>query len=109
LKVLILEDNLIWSGRLRPALRALGHEGEFVTAVPGSLEADVAIINLSSPRLDPFDAVRKFREKGLFVIGHAGHKEKDLWEKGREAGCSRIVSNSELTFKLESILAELVP
>ncbi|MBA3727493.1 MAG: hypothetical protein H0W86_13945 [Armatimonadetes bacterium] len=107
--MLILEDNLIWSGRLRQALRALGHEVEFVSEMPIEPSGHVAIINLSSPRLNPFDAVSKLREKGFLVIGHAGHKEKELWERGREAGCSRIVSNSELTFKLETILAELVP
>ncbi|MGI8924911.1 MAG: hypothetical protein ACR2HJ_12955 [Fimbriimonadales bacterium] len=109
MKILILEDNLIWSGRLRQALRALGHDFEFVSEMPIEPSGDVAIINLSSRRLSPFDAIRKLREEGILVVGHAGHKEKELWERGREAGCSRIVSNSEMTFKLESVLAELAP
>ena len=105
MKVLVLEDNLLWSSRVSKTLRSLGHEVEVVTALPDSPTAELAIVNLSSPEL--FEAVALLRASGIPVLGHAGHKEKELWQKGREAGCYRIVSNSEMTFKLPDIIKEL--
>lgn len=103
--VLIIETNLIWSIRLAKSVRALGHD---VTIIPNcelTSEADVAILNLSSPSIESDISILK--SKGITTIAHAGHKEKEKMEFGRIAGVNRIVSNSELTFKLESILSEL--
>ena len=38
------------------------------------------------------------------VIAHAGHKEKDLLEMGRQAGSDHVATNGELTFKIELLL-----
>jgi hypothetical protein len=43
----------------------------------------------------------------MYVIGHAGHKEKSLLKQGEIAGCDKIVSNSMLTHKLGEILAQI--
>lgn len=109
MRVLLLEDNLIWSGRLLKTLRSEGHETRLVSRLPEIVnETDLAIVNLSSPKLSPFDAIGALRSEGIPVLGHAGHKEKELWRKGKEAGCVRIVSNSEITFKLPGILREMM-
>ena len=103
MKVLILDNNLMWTKRLEKSLEALGHT--FVTStivVDG--EFDKAIVNLSNSDLTPFDSVKVLRDRGVAVIGHAGHKEKHIWELGRQAGCDIIASNSELTFKLPQLL-----
>ncbi|MCH8274963.1 MAG: hypothetical protein IH851_09250 [Armatimonadetes bacterium] len=107
MKVLIVERNLIWTARLSKAVAASGHEGVVVSGIGEELPAtDLAIVNLSDPALRPFECVEKLRSAGVPVLGHAGHKEKELWEKGRDAGCDRIVSNGEITFKLPEILKE---
>jgi hypothetical protein len=73
-----------------------------VSAIPEG-SADVAILNLSSPAFS--DLVAALKSAGVYTIGHAGHKEKDLLQLGREAGCDAVATNSELTFKLEKLLA----
>lgn len=124
MKILIFEDNLIWSARLVQSLRALGHEAEVVSpkrptgdgeqAPPpnpppqaqtfrGGGAPGAAIVNLGSPGIK--ELVEGLRASGIYVIGHAGHKEKDLHALGKEAGCDRLATNGELTWKV----AELIP
>ena len=104
MKILLFEDNLIWSSRLLKSLRALGHTANVAKAIPEE-GADAAIVNLGSPGVG--DLVAQLRARDISVIGHAGHKEKDLLVLGKEAGCDILASNSELTFKIESVLAKV--
>ena len=41
------------------------------------------------------------------MIAHAGHKEKELLELGKDLEVDRLATNSELTYKLPQILEEL--
>jgi hypothetical protein len=100
--VWIFEDNLMWSARLVQSIRALGHEGIVTTTVPDGEPAQVAILNLGSSTFATL--VPALKGMGVYTIGHAGHKEKDLLQLGREAGCDKIATNSELTYKIESLL-----
>lgn len=102
MKVWIFEDNLMWSARLVQSLKALGHEPIVVTEIPDDATAEYAILNLGASTFATL--VPALKEKGIITIGHAGHKEKDLLALGREAGCDKIATNSELTYKIESLL-----
>jgi hypothetical protein len=99
MRVLLLERNLMWSSKLTQSLRGLSHE---VVSEASVESGDVAIVNLSDP--GAIGAIDDLRNKGLRVIGHAGHKETALHEAGAQAGDDLMVTNSELTFKLEEIL-----
>jgi hypothetical protein len=103
MKIWVFEDNLMWSARLAHTLKALGHESEVLTQIPAEQRADAAIVNLASPSLK--ELVPSLRGLGVYTIGHAGHKEKDLLKLGKEAGCDKIATNSELTFKIETLLS----
>lgn len=106
--ILIFEDNLMWSSRLVQSVKALGYEAVLRTKLPeGQEQAEIAIVNLGSHSLKPTDLVPKLRESGVKVIAHAGHKEKELHALGKDLGCDRLVTNSELTYKLEQILKEV--
>ncbi len=108
MRVAVFEDNLMWSARLIQSLKALGHEPTLVTKVEeewGNPEA--AIVNLGSSTLQATVLVPQLHEIGAKVIGHAGHKEKDLLTLGAEAGCDTVATNSELTFKLQALLENL--
>lgn len=107
MKVLVLESNLLWSSRLRKTLTAAGHDATVSDTLPENAAPDVAIVNLSNPKLDPFEAIRQLKRARTIVLGHAGHKEKELIQRGTEAGCDRVVSNGEITFKLPEILRAL--
>lgn len=103
MKILVYEDNLIWSSRFVKSLKSLGHEPIVVkAAIPES--AEIAIVNLGSDSLDPAKLVPSLVELGVKVIGHAGHKEKDLLQLGRSSGCQLVATNSEITFKLPELL-----
>lgn len=105
MRILIIERNLLWSARLANAARGLGHEAVVVDTLPATIEADVAIINLAEP--DP-RVVQPLKAAGAKVLAHAGHKEQDRLELGRQAGCDLVVTNGELTHKLPEILAKLL-
>jgi hypothetical protein len=103
--ILIFEDNLMWSVKLSNAAKALGHEAAVLTAVPDGLPtADAAIVNLGSESMAVDDLLPLLKQKGIWTVGHAGHKEKGLLDAGREAGCDLVVTNSTLTFKLDQVL-----
>lgn len=101
MKVLILEDNLFWSARLKQSVAGLGHEPLLRSTFNGE-EADVAILNLASPALGSL--VPQLQASGIHVIGHAGHKEKELHQLGKQAGCDTLATNGELTHKLDLLL-----
>lgn len=108
MRVLVFEDNLIWSSRLLQALRGLGHQPTLLKELPAQWpDADVAIVNLASATLPVEEITPVLRQRGIYVIGHAGHKENPLLDRGREAGCDAVVSNSAITHKLDVILAEI--
>ncbi|MCW5943627.1 MAG: hypothetical protein KIS66_15455 [Fimbriimonadaceae bacterium] len=105
--VWVFEDNLMWSVRLVRALRALGHEAEAVPRVPDQGKtADVAIVNLGSAALPGAEIGPILAAQGVYVIAHAGHKEKPLLSEGARAGCHRVATNSETTHKLGALMEE---
>lgn len=96
----------MWSARLAQSLKALGHEATVLARTPEQLpQAEAAIVNLGSS--DAASLVPLLKGAGIYVIAHAGHKEKQLHELGRDLGCDRLASNSELTFKLEGLLPRI--
>jgi hypothetical protein len=108
MKILVYEDNLLWSSRLAKSIKAFGHE-VILRSTPESVAAgaQVAIVNLGTESLKPAELVPALNAQGVYTIGHAGHKETELMQFGQEVGCSRLVTNSQLTFKLDSILSQV--
>lgn len=105
---MVCEDNLMWSARLMNGVKGAGHVGVLVDRFSEELpDGDVAIVNLGSERLRPADLVAALRAGGVFVVGHAGHKERPLLTMGRESGCDRIVTNGSLASGLGDLLGEL--
>ncbi len=107
MKVLVFEDNLMWSVKLSKTIKGLGHECQVLSAIPPELPAAAAaIVNLGSETMGVDSLLPRLRSAGIWVVGHAGHKEKGLLQAGREAGCDLVVTNSVLTFKLDQVLAQ---
>lgn len=108
MRVVLYEDNLMWSVRTKNGLQAMGHEvtvqGKPTDDLPG---ADLAIVNLGAKGFDAFELVGRLRQGGVLTLGHVGHKEKDLWQKGLEAGCTKVVSNGSLANRLVAVISEL--
>lgn len=106
MRILIVETNLMWSVRLQRSASALGHEA-FVAPSVVEGEFELAIVNLGEAGVDWPGRVAELRGRGIKVVGHAGHKETALHQVGREAGCDYLATNSELTHKLEAVLAKV--
>jgi hypothetical protein len=107
MRVLIFEDNLIWSARLSSSATSCGAQAITARAVPDDVSpSDVAIVNLSMSANSLHELLLALQSKGVYVIAHAGHKEADLLAKGRGVGCDKVVSNKTLTFRLDELLAE---
>jgi len=105
MKVVVFEDNLMWSSRLAKSIDSLGHEPIIISKADIDIPAaEVAIVNLGSPTFSAAELIPTLKKQGTHVIGHAGHKETPLLEFGRDSGCDQIVSNSSLTFRLADIL-----
>ena len=106
--VLVFEDNLLWSSRLKRSLSALEKRCVIYDSEPETIpQAEVAIINLGSKRFKTEELVQKLKAQGTYVLAHAGHKETALLEIGRVAGCDKVATNSALTFKIEALLNEI--
>lgn len=105
--VWVFEENLMWSARLANGIRSLGHTAVVRKDIPEEGNADMAIVNLGAPRPDPRQLVPRLRELGVRTLAHAGHKEKELHELGRDLGCDLLATNSELTHKLPELLEKL--
>ncbi len=103
MRVLVYELNLFWSVRIGRALEARGHEAE-VSSHGKHENADMAIVNLSETRAAWI--VPELQARGIPILAHAGHKEKELLELGRQLKVTRLVTNSELTHKFDKLLAE---
>ena len=72
----------------------------------GPFVGDAALVNLGAAEFGIDELIPNLKSQGIYVIGHAGHKEQELRELGKEAGCDRIASNSEVTFKLKELLED---
>jgi hypothetical protein len=105
MKVWIFESNLIWSSRFVNTVRGSGHEAVVTATVPDDT-ADVAIVNLGDANVGAI--VAELTERGIYTIAHAGHKEKDLIELGKQIKVNRVATNSEITNKLPKMLEEVI-
>ncbi len=105
MKVWIFESNLIWSSRFVNTVRGSGHEAVVTATVPDDT-ADVAIVNLGDANVGAI--VAELTERGIYTIAHAGHKEKELIELGKQIKVNRVATNSEITNKLPKMLEEAI-
>ena len=103
--VWIFESNLIWSSRFVNTVRGSGHEAVVTSAIPEGI-ADAAIVNLGDPNVESL--VIGLTERGIYTIAHAGHKEKELINLGKQIKVDRVATNSEITNKLPQMLAEAI-
>jgi hypothetical protein len=106
-KILLYEDNLLWSARLAVAARSAGHQVSVKTR-PDLEPGEVAIIDLGSVLLTPLDLIPKLAEQGTVVLGHIGHRETTLIEAALKAGCKYVASNGEISKKFPEMLAHLL-
>ena len=103
---MLLDRNLMWTVRLKGAAEAFGATVEVLGEVPESVpEFDIAIVDLAVPAF--VAAVPLLKEGGGKVVGRSGHKEKELIEAGKAAGCDFIATNGALAKNLKATLSRV--
>ena len=93
----------MWSSRFANTVKGSGHEAVVTSTIPEGT-ADAAIVNLGDPNVAQIAS--GLAERGIYTIAHAGHKEKELMELGKQIKVDRVATNSEITNKLPKMLDE---
>ncbi len=68
-------------------------------------DATLAIVHLDLPGLIEHDLVGRLKARGVHTIGHAGHKEKELLDRGKALGVDEVVTNSTLVHRIDTYFA----
>ncbi|HTE18370.1 MAG TPA: response regulator [Armatimonadota bacterium] len=116
-RAVLVDDNLMFTSMLVPALQRLGYG---VRAVPGKTDVAVGVaafgpqvifVNLAADRYSGTDVVRALRldpaTAQIPIVGYAGHVERDRFQAGQEAGADLVVPNSAMRDALGEVLAKL--
>lgn len=111
--VLVLADDLFWRTKIDHALKSSQTPGVFLDK-PSDLEksADPARVGLVlvdlAIKADPLPAIAALkkspRTKGITVVGYCEHKQTDLIEKGKAAGCDQVLPRSTFSQKLGELV-----
>ncbi|MGA7993029.1 MAG: hypothetical protein WCC53_16500 [Thermoanaerobaculia bacterium] len=111
--VLVLVDDLFWRTKIDHALKSSQTPGVFLDS-PADLEkkADptrtgLVLVDLAL-RHDPLPAITALkkapRTKGIWVVGYCEHKQTELIEKGKKAGCDQVLPRSTFSQNLGDII-----
>ncbi len=96
----------MWTVRLKRAAEAFGATVEVLGKPPESVpEFDIAIVDLGVPAF--VEAIPQLKASGGKVVGRSGHKETELIQAGKAAGCDFIATNGALANNLKAILARI--
>ncbi len=111
-QIIILDDNLFFitviSGQLEKSgikFTSLSSQTDLDQKLLKS--AALAIVNLNATRFDPLTMIGQLKQAtGMRILGFCGHGQTDLMEKGRAAGCERVVPNSVVAKRLVHFLKQ---
>lgn len=115
-RVLLVEDDLFFAGRILSVLNKLGCETErSATSEAGveraaALDFDAVIVNLGSARLGGVETVRRLKRAGARrMIAYISHTRiPEIRDAVRAAGGDGIYANSAITMRLPSILQRVL-
>ncbi len=91
--------------RIADAVRATGHG--VVSATEEMPSASLAIVGLESNR-DWLRVVELARSHSVPVLAFGRHTSAELLRQAREAGCTRVVVNSDIAANLPDLLNEML-
>ena len=96
----------MWTVRLKGAAEAFGATVEVLGEAPDPVpEFDIAIVDLAVPAF--VAAIPQLKASGGKVVGRSGHKEKELIQAGKLAGCDFIATNGALAKNLKATLSRV--
>jgi PleD family two-component response regulator len=111
--VLVLVDDLFWRTKIDHALKSSQTPGVFLDS-PADLEkkADptrtgLVLVDLALKH-DPLAAISALkktpRTRGIWIVGYCEHRQTELIEKAKKAGCDQVLPRSTFSQKLGDII-----
>ncbi len=116
-KVLVLEDDLMFSVRIEKTLTHLGYAPSIFTHAAEAIAFAeqntllLALVNFSSEQQAPGEVVKriKARPDPPPVLGYCSHVSMpQIRPNAMAAGCSLLVANSALTMRLPQLVAKVL-
>lgn len=117
-RVLVVEDDLLFSVRIENMLRGAGYAPQVVTdavqavACAANPPAALVIVNFGSDRLSPAEVTRQVKAlpDAPPVLGFVPHTwMAQVRPNAMGAGCDLLVANSALVRRLPQLAARLAP
>jgi CheY-like chemotaxis protein len=113
-RLILVEDNLFFHAKLKSQLESAGYSVTVVTLEAhflAALEQPIAAILVSvSCRNIPWTRwVEQARQRlgaSFPIIGYGGHVNVAGFEAGRNAGCTTIVTNGQISARAAAIVAQ---
>lgn len=116
-KVLVLEDDLMFSVRIEKTLMHLGyapsiftHSAEAIAFAEQNTLA-LALVNFSSEQQAPGEVVKRIKAQAdpPPVLGYCSHVSMpQIRPNAMAAGCNLLVANSALTVRLPQLVAKVL-
>ena len=115
--MLLVESDLFFAARLLAGLTKLGYWVERAWTekqaldLAEELKPDLAILNLASAKIDTLGMARKLKsDRGVpRVLAYYSHvKIPEIREQALAAGIDKLVPNSAITQKLETVLRSVM-
>jgi len=116
-KVLVLEDDLMFSVRIEKTLTHLGYAPSIFThsaeaiAFAEQNTLVLALVNFSSEQQSPGEVVKRIKAQPdpPPVLGYCSHVSMpQIRPNAMAAGCNLLVANSALTMRLPQLVAKVL-
>ena len=115
-KIILAGTNLFFSEKLSAQLRRGGYsvlsESSF-EGIRNHLASGISavVLDLASRGMDAVDLIRKLKASPetakIPLVGFCGHKDGDLIESARSAGCDLVTTNGTVSSDLPGLLREI--
>ena len=116
-KVLVLEDDLMFSVRIEKTLTHLGYAPSIFThsaeaiAFAEQNTLSLALVNFSSEQQSPGEVVKRIKAhtNPPPVLGYCSHVSMpQIRPNAMAAGCNLLIANSALTMRLPQLVAKVL-
>jgi DNA-binding NtrC family response regulator len=111
---LLLDNDLFFVAKVRETLRHAGYETRTVRRAEDFAQAltetklTVALVNTQARGIDWRAAITAARAANIPVIAFGAHVDLETQQAAREAGATRVISNSRLASDLAQIVTDVV-
>jgi len=108
MQALLLDDNLMSSGRIERQLQALEYSVTTARRIPaeGEEPPQLVLINLGSRPLNGVALIEELRRRfpDARIVGFCGHLEVEIRQAAKQAGIDKLLTNDQAYSQLQQVL-----